>query len=140
MLSDSNTKASDAEGSSLLLNRQFDVFRHIHCIVSNLPEPVLLHTMQIDMLDHLQKWIFHFMKTHEWLDKYNEIWLSVPDYPDLTPKHNSYEDVSRWNKKEMKDIRQYLPEVVTQSLQGGNHTQHAIYNRPMESTWEFLEF
>jgi hypothetical protein len=36
-------------------------------------------------VDHLQKWIFHFMKMHERLDKYNAIWLSVPAYHDLTP-------------------------------------------------------
>jgi hypothetical protein len=30
--------------------------------------------MQIGMLDHLQKWIFHFMKMHERLDKYNATW------------------------------------------------------------------
>jgi hypothetical protein len=54
--------------------------------VSDLPKPDLLHTMQIGMLDYLQKWIFHFMKTHERLDKYNAIWLSVPAYHQLTQK------------------------------------------------------
>jgi hypothetical protein len=29
--------------------------------------------MQIGMLDHLQMWIFHFMKTHERLDKFKAI-------------------------------------------------------------------
>jgi len=65
------------------------MFRHIPCIVSDLPKPNLLNTMQIGMLDYLQKWIFHFMKTHEWLDKFDGIWLSVPAYHDLTPKNTS---------------------------------------------------
>jgi len=30
--------------------------------------------MQIGMLEHLQKWIFHFMNMHEQLDKFNAIW------------------------------------------------------------------
>jgi hypothetical protein len=51
--------------------------------------------MQIGMLDHLQKWIFHFMKTHERLGKYNAIWSFVPAYHDLTPKNKSYEEVSQ---------------------------------------------
>jgi hypothetical protein len=34
-----------------------------------LPKPTLIHAIQIGMLDHLQRWIFHCMKTHEWLDK-----------------------------------------------------------------------
>ena len=53
--------------------------------MNDLPNPNLLHTMQIGMLDHLRKWIFHFMNRHEWLDKYNAIWSSVPAYHDLTP-------------------------------------------------------
>jgi len=96
------------------------VFRHIPCIVSDIPKPDLLHTMQIGMLDSLQKWIFHFMKTHERLDKYNAIWLSVPAYHDLTPKNKSYEEGSQWNGKEMKEMSRYLLGVVTQSLRGGS--------------------
>jgi hypothetical protein len=72
--------------------------------------------MQISMLDHLQMWIFHFMKMHERLDKYNAIWLSVPAYHYLTPKTKLYEEVSQWNRKEMKEMSQYLLGVVTQSL------------------------
>jgi hypothetical protein len=55
--------------------------------VSDFPNPDLLHTMQIVMLDHLQMLIFHFMKTHKRLDKYNAIGLSVPTYHDLTPQN-----------------------------------------------------
>jgi hypothetical protein len=60
------------------------------------------------MLDHLQKWIFLFMKTYERLDKYNAIWSFMPGYHDLTPKNMSYEEVSRWNGKEMKEMGRYL--------------------------------
>jgi hypothetical protein len=45
------------------------MFQHNPCIVSALPKPELLHTMQIGKLDHLQKWICHFMKRLERLDK-----------------------------------------------------------------------
>ena len=89
MLSDANTKEADAELSLHHVHREFNVFRHIPCIVSDLRKPDLLHTMQIGMLDHLQKWILHFMKTRERLDKYNAIWLSAPAYHNLTPKNKS---------------------------------------------------
>jgi len=115
-LSDANTKAADAKPSSRHMQRGFNVFRHIPCIVSDLPKPDLLHTMQIGMLDHLQEWIFHFMKTHERLDKYNALWLSVPAYHDLRPKNMSYEEDSQWNGNEMKEMSRYLLRVVTQSL------------------------
>jgi hypothetical protein len=68
------------------------------------------------MLNHLQKWIVHFMKTHKRLDKYNAIWLSVPAYHDLTPKTKSYQEVSQSNGKEMKEMSWYLLGVVTQSV------------------------
>jgi len=103
-LSDVFTKAADADRSSRHVHRDFNLFADIPCIVSDLPKPDLLHSMQMGMLDHLQKWIFHFQKTHERLDKYNAMWLSVPAYHDLTPKYKSYEEVSEWNGKEMNEI------------------------------------
>jgi hypothetical protein len=108
--------------------------------VSDLPKPDLLRTIQIGMLDHLQKWIFHFMKTQEWLDMFNAIWLSVPAYHDLTPKIKSYEEVSQLNGKEMKEMSWYLCGVVTQSLQRGSPTQSPIFNRPIVCTQALLEF
>jgi len=129
MLSDANTKAANAEVSSRHVHRGFNVFRHIQRIVSDLPKPDFLPSMQIGMLDHLQKWIFHFMKKHERLDKYNAIWLSVPAYHDLMPKNMSYEEVSQWNGKELEEMSWYLLGVVTQSLRGGSPTQCPIFNR-----------
>jgi len=116
------------------------VFRHIPGIVSNLPKPHLLHTMQIGMLDHLQKWIFHFMKRHERLDKYNAMWLSVPAYHNLTPKNKSYEEVSQWNGKEMKEMSRYLLAVVTQCLSGGSPAQRSIFNHAIVCARGLLEF
>jgi len=71
---------------------------------------------------------------------YNAIWLSVHGHHNLTPKHKSYEDVSEWNWKEMKEMSQYIIGVVTQSLRGGSPTQHPISNHAIECTWALLEF
>jgi hypothetical protein len=95
--------------------------------------------MQIGMLDYLEKWIFHFMKTHARLDKYNVISLSIPAYHDLTPKTKSNEEVSQWNGKEMKDMSAYLLGVVTQSLRRGSPAQRPIFNRAIECTRSLLE-
>jgi hypothetical protein len=56
------------------------------------------------------------MKTHKRLNKYNAIWLSMPAYHDLISKNTSYEEVSQWNGKEMKEMSRYRLGVVTQSL------------------------
>jgi len=72
-LSDANTKEADAKLSSCHVPRGFNVFRHIPCIVSDLLKPDFRHTVRIGILDHLVKWILHFMNTQEWLNKYNAI-------------------------------------------------------------------
>jgi len=95
--------------------------------------------MHIGMLDHLLKWIFHFMKMQERLDKYNAIWLSVPAYHDLSPKTKSHEEVSQLNGKEMKELSQYLSGVVTQSLRGGSPAQCPLFNRAIECIRALLE-
>jgi hypothetical protein len=95
--------------------------------------------MQIGMLDHLLKSIFHCMKTNERLDKYNAIWLSVPAYYNLTLKNKSYEEVSQWNGKEMKDMSRYVLGVITQSLRGGSPTQGPILNHASVCTTALLE-
>jgi hypothetical protein len=64
----------------------------------------------------------------------------VPAYHDLTPKNKSYEEVSQWNGKEMKEMSQYLLGVVTQSLRGGSPAQSPIFNRAIECPWALLEF
>jgi hypothetical protein len=86
MLYDANTNAADAELSSRQDHQGFNVFRHVPCIVSDLPKPDLLRTIQISMLHFLQKLIFLFLKMHERMDKYNAIWLSLPAYHYHTPK------------------------------------------------------
>jgi len=98
MLHNAHTKPGDPGLLYRPVHRGFNQVRHIPCIFSDLPKPDLLDTIQIGMLDHLQKWIFYCMKMHERLNKYNAIWSSVPAYHDLTPKTTSYEAVSEWNR------------------------------------------
>jgi len=66
--------------------------------------------------------------------------FSVPDYHDLTPKNKTYEEVSQWTGKEMKEMSRYLLGVLTQSLRGGNPAQRPIFNRAIECTRALLEF
>jgi hypothetical protein len=73
--------------------------------VSDLPEPDILHSVQISLVDHLQKLIFHLMTMHKWLDKYNARWLSVPVYHKLTGTIVSNQGVIQRNGMKMKDLR-----------------------------------
>jgi len=133
-LSHVNTKAAEADLSLQHVHQGFNVFGHIRSIVSDLTTPDLLHTMQITMLDHLPKWRFHFIKTHEWLDKYNVICLSVPAYHNLKGKNMSYKAVSQHNGNEEKQMSQFLLGVVTWSQRAGSPAQHPIFTRAIVFT------
>jgi hypothetical protein len=52
-LSDAISKAANAKHSSRHVHREFNVFGHIPYIVSYLPKPDLIHTMQITMLANI---------------------------------------------------------------------------------------
>lgn len=73
ILDEENTQESSDVLADVHVHKGFNAFRHIPCTVSELPKPDLLHTMQLGMLDHLHKWLFHFMKTHNRLDRYNAL-------------------------------------------------------------------
>jgi hypothetical protein len=60
-------------------------------------------------------------------------------YHNLTPKSKSYEDVSQWNGKEMKEMGWYMLGVVSQSLRGGSPVQLSIFNPVIEGRWALLE-
>ena len=92
-LGNANSRAANAELSSRHVHGGLNQFQYIPCIVSVIPKPNLLHSIQIGMLDHLPKWIFHITKMHKQQDMYNAIWSSVPAYHDLTPRNMSYEEV-----------------------------------------------
>jgi len=132
MLTEANTKAADTELSSRHVHQGIKVSWHNPCIISDLPRLNLPHTMQIGMIGHSGKWIFHFMKMHKRLNKNNAIWLPVPAYQDITPRDILDEELSQWNGKEMKEMSRYLLRVVTQSLRGGSPAQHRILNNPIE--------
>jgi hypothetical protein len=55
MLRDAKIKGADVELSSRYAHQGFNEFRHIPCIVSDLPKADLLDTLQISILDHIPK-------------------------------------------------------------------------------------
>jgi hypothetical protein len=70
------------------------------------------------MLGNLQTWIFDFMKTPEWLDKYNAIWFSVPAYHKVRRKNTSYDEDSQCNWNEMNEMSRYLLGVLPSLYEG----------------------
>jgi len=94
-LSDVITKAAYAKLLSHHVHQEFNVFRHLPSIVSDLTIPDLLHIMLTGMLDHRQKWNFPSMIIHKGIGNNTAICLFMSAYCDLSQKNKSYEEVSQ---------------------------------------------
>jgi len=140
MLSDAETMTAYAKLLWGHVRWGDNVSQYISHIFHVLPQPDLLPKLEIGLCDHLQKLMFHFMKTHERLNNNNEIWWSVLAHHNLTIENMAYKEVCQWNGKEMNRIRRYLFEVGTQSLHDGSPTQSSIFNHAIQCTQEFLNF
>lgn len=139
-LSDKNTPESIANLKQHNINPGLNILWYLDCVTSDLPKPDLLHTMQIGMLKHLLQWLHEFLKQHKRLDKFNDIWLSVPAYLDMTKPRCAYEEVSRWNGGEIKTMTRFLVGVVRNALRDPAPTQRDVFERAVECTRSLIEF
>ena len=139
-LSEENTPESIAELKRRNVNPGSNVLWHLDCVTCDLPKPDLLHTMQIGMLKHLLLWLHEFLKQHKRLEKFNDIWLSVPAYLDMTKPRCAYEEVSWWNGGEIKTMTRFLVGVVHNALRDPTSTQRDAFERAVECTRSLIEF
>ena len=73
MLSDANTAQSIARLEERDVNPGFNILWYLDYVMSNLPKPDLLHTMQIGMLKHLLTWLHELLKHHKCLKRFNDL-------------------------------------------------------------------
>ena len=96
--------------------------------------------MQIGMLKHLLGWLQEFLKQHKWLELFNDIWLSVPAYLDMSKPRCAYEEVLRWNGGEIKMMTRFLVGVRCNTLRNPNLAQKALFESAMQCTHSLVEF
>jgi len=108
--------------------------------IGDLPKPDLLHTMQIGMLKHLLGWLQCFLKQHKRLELFNNIWLSVPAYLDMSRPKCAYEEVSQWNGGEIKTMTRYLLGVTRNALRNPTAGERAAFESALECTRALVEF
>jgi hypothetical protein len=109
-------------------------------VVSELPKPDLLHTMQLGMLKHLLAWLNQLLKKHKRLERFNDLWLSIPAYPDFTKPTKAYEEVSQWTGKELKNMSRFLVSVLSNALRCPEYHERADFNDAIECTRALLDF
>ena len=122
------------------VNPGFNILWCLESNTSELPKPDLLHTMQIGMLKHLLGWLQDFLKQHKRLDLFNNIWLSVPAYLDMSRPWCVYEEVSRWNGGEIKTMTRFLVAVMCNALRNPTPGQKVPFESAVECTRALVEF
>ncbi|KAF8247426.1 hypothetical protein K440DRAFT_643845 [Wilcoxina mikolae CBS 423.85] len=113
---------------------------YLDCVASDLPKPDLLYTMQIGMLKLLLSWLHEFLKQHRRLHKFNDIWLSVPSYLDMTKPRCAYEEVSYWNGGEIRTMTPFLVGVLRNALRDPSPSQCSVFDRAVEYSRSLIEF
>jgi len=109
-------------------------------MTSDLPNPDLLHTMQLGMLKHLLGWLSMFLKQHNCFEAFDNIWLSVPAYLDMAQPRRTYEEVSRWQRKEIKTMSRFLIAVLRCALRAPSASQRRIFNQAIECSGALVRF
>ena len=74
----------------------------LHVQLSEIHKPDLLHNVYLGLLQNLLDCITACLKEHKRLDSFDEIWRSMPPYPELTSPHKAFREVSQWQGKEMR--------------------------------------
>ena len=135
-----NTAQSIADLKGRNVNAGYNILWRLESNTSELPKPDLLHTMQIGMLKRLLGWLQDFLKYHKRLELFNDIWLSVPAFLEMSKPRCAYEEVSRWNGKEIKTMTRFLVGVTRNALRDPSPIQRASFESAVECTRSLVEF
>jgi len=132
-----DTPAAKARVTRHGVHQGSNVLWHLDCVVSDLPKPDLLHTLQLGMLKHLLGWLHDFLKQHKCLEEFNNIRLSIPPYLDMAQPQKAYGEVLSWQGKEIKTMSRFLVGVLRCSLRNPSPSQCGIFNEAIEYLVEF---
>jgi Plavaka transposase len=108
--------------------------------IHDLPKPDLLHTMQLGMIKHLIEWIEMLCKAHGRLQRFDDLWLQVPAYLEMTRPTRAYSEVSQWQGKEMKTMARFLMAVVVGALNAPSGVQKRPFEDAIKCTRGLLDF
>lgn len=87
------------------------------CDLTVLPKPDKLHTIYLGLVEkHLMEWITAMLSKHGRLERFIALSKRVPAYLDLTAPKRSYQEVTQWNGKEIKNMSRYLYATLAATL------------------------
>jgi hypothetical protein len=77
---------------------------------------------------------------HQRLERFNDVWLSMPAYRTMTAPRMAYGEVSRWTGKELKRMSTFLLAVLRNALRGPTPAQRGVFDRAIRCSRALLEF
>jgi len=140
VLSVANTATANTRLASFDVHQCSNVFWDLDCVVSDLPKPDLLHTMQLGMLKHLLGRLSVFLKQHKHFEAFNNIWLSVHANLEMAQPRRTYEEVSSWQGKEIKIMSRFVVAVIHCALRAPSASLQDVFKQAIEGSRALVEF
>lgn len=106
----------------------------------NLWKPDLLHTLYEGMAKHLFNWILGLLKKYDRLHRFNERWLAIPRYNDMTSPSKSFFQMTQKTGKEMRTATRLLLPVLTAALDSPKPTEAAVFDKAINCTRYMVDF
>ncbi|KAF8459684.1 hypothetical protein BDZ91DRAFT_785668 [Kalaharituber pfeilii] len=80
--------------------------------------PDILHNIHSGIMEHLMEWIDGFLKKHNRLSVFDDIWSNIPPYPGYFRPNKPYRSVTQWSGKEMRYFGRVILACFTAALRG----------------------
>jgi len=90
---------------SLGINLGQKLFHGLHQVSApDLHTPGMLHTVYLGLFNHMMEWIQAFLKKHERLQAFDDIWKALPPCPGFLVPKKAYGEVAQWQGKQMRNL------------------------------------
>lgn len=118
-------------------------------LISDLPgmdhaavwKPDLLHTLYAGMGKYLFLWIEGFLKDNQRLHAFNERWLMIPRYNDLTaPIKSHYQLTQRTGKEWRYGLRVLIPVLASALASPPDAAASQLFNKVLQCTRYLVDF
>jgi hypothetical protein len=107
---------------------------------SQLPKPDLLHTVYLGILKHLMEWVQDFLKKHDRLNSFDEVWSAMGSYPGFTVPKKAYREVSQWQGKEMRNLGRIVLAAFTTALRAPTDAQRQPFRAAIRCVTAVIDF
>ena len=108
----------------------------------DLPKPDSLHTILKGVLsDHLMLWIIAFLKKHQRLVIFDDMWKSMPPYPNFSPPLRSFLEVEQWQGKEMRTFSKIIVVCLATALSSPkSDVERNVFSKAILCTRKVIDF